>query len=500
MLVDVLDRPDEVALATALFEERGWTVRAGETATPGRAGLTVEVRLRGARRGAVRAAVRDVERLADQAELGAWVRDAALVERGSPGSRTTYHMHRLIPAGTAVGRRAARVWIRLGLADEHRVVTVSAGPDSREKAEAELAARTLGDRPYVPEDHGLRVPGYSDEDPSPTRSRQQRRIEAAWLAGGAAGLLLAALCGLYVAWVPGPWKLLPALLSVAGALPLGKVSRETRHRSRSVQLAAGLTATTAVTAFGALAGSDMPQRTWWAMVLVLALGAYTVPGLVLALRGTFVVRHAVWLIPLAVPVAGTFLAWLGRQLRAVYLDEFGIPESSVPSSSLWTYLAVAEPLGATLFFVALCAATGGWLRHFHITGGEHRHSILAALSIVGLSFTAAGIGLGVDKAADAAGTAQTDAARGHAPSAYFGLEGTLVCVRPVSADQPIPVDNGPLPTDHPVLSFSSSGDWIHLWDPARRSATPDRRSFAVRREDVQLIPAENPATRRCPSP
>jgi hypothetical protein len=153
-----------------------------------------------------------------------------------------------------------------------------------------------------------------------------------------------------------------------------------------------------------------------------------------------------------------------------------------------------------LFFVALCTATGGWLRHLHITGGEHRHSVLAALSIVTLSFTVAGISFGVGKAADAADRAQTAAAHGRAPAAYFGLEGTLVCVRPVPADQQVPVDNGPVPTDHPVLSFGASGDWIHLWDPSRRAASPDRRSFAVRREDVQLLPAKTPATKSCPAP
>ncbi|WP_181449547.1 hypothetical protein [Streptomyces cyaneus] len=65
MLVDVVDHPDEVAYVTALFEERGWAVRLaeGDEAAPGvahRTTLVVEVRLHGARLGALRTATRGI--------------------------------------------------------------------------------------------------------------------------------------------------------------------------------------------------------------------------------------------------------------------------------------------------------------------------------------------------------------------------------------------------------------------------------------------------------
>lgn len=495
MLVEVVDHADEVALVTQLCEERGWSVRSARTDTAHRTALTVEVRLNGARRGAVRAAVRQVEQLAAQAELGAWVRDAALVQRERTRGRTTYHLHVKPPATTAVGRLTALLWTRLGLADEHRLISVPAGT-TEDEVRTELGSRDLGGATFDAARHAVRVPHYSDPTPPSSLPDQERRIRLAWTVAGGAGLVLALLCGLYVAWLPGRWKLLPALLGLAGGLPLGHVFKETRDRSLSVKLVAGLTVTLCATGFGALAGTTFAQRIWWEIVVLLVLAGYTVTGLVVALRGTFVARHAVWLIPLTVPVLGTFVAWLGEQLRTAYLDEFGIGQDSVPSSSLWTYVAVAEPLTFVLFFVALIAATAGWLRHFHLTKGDYGRPTLLMLGAVALLFATQGVKYGVDKATSAAARAQSAAARGRTPGAYFGLHGTLVCVRPVA--RPIPVDNGPVVTGHPVLSFGAAGDWIELWDPAR-PGDAGHRSFAVRREDVQLFPARNPASGRCPA-
>jgi hypothetical protein len=73
-----------------------------------------------------------------------------------------------------------------------------------------------------------------------------------------------------------------------------------------------------------------------------------------------------------------------------------------------------------------------------------------------------------------------------------------MCVHPVEPDQPVPVENGPVPTDHPVVSFGSAGDWIWLWDPDRHNGKI-QESFAVRCENVRLIPAKNPETKRCPA-
>ncbi|HET9383222.1 MAG TPA: hypothetical protein VFP69_20660 [Streptomyces sp.] len=504
MLVDVVDHPDEVGYATALFEERGWAVRsAGDAEAAPRAGrrtsLIVEVRLHGARFGAVRTAVADVELLARQASLGVWVRDAALVEHAHERARrTTYCVHRALPGGGRARQAAARLWTRLGGADEQRAVTVPAGPGSREAAEAELAGRDLGGRPFDAARHALRVPAHSDANPPLLRTPQERRSDRAWTVAGAAGIVVAVLCGMSVADADGWWRLPPALLSTPGALPLGRMAKETRDRSRAAQWAAGLAVTTAAAGFGALVGRDVRPAALWAGLLVLALAAFTGAGVVLALRRTVVTRHAAWLVPLSVPVAWSMVAWLGGQMHHAYLDRFGLRPETVPTPSLGRYLAAAEPmalaLGSALFFVAVA----GWLRHFHL-GRDATNRVFAVVltTLLAVGYALTAVALGIDRADDAARAAARAAARGTAPSGYFGLRGRLVCVRPLAPD--VAVENGPVPTGHPVLTFGAAGEWTWLWDPARRAGDPAPRAFAVRREDVQLLPVRGAGPGRCPA-
>ncbi|MDF3144774.1 hypothetical protein PBV88_26790, partial [Streptomyces sp. T21Q-yed] len=235
--------------------------------------------------------------------------------------------------------------------------------------------------------------------------------------------------------------------------------------------------------------------------LVLAVGVFTGAGVVLALRRTVFTRHAAWLVPLSVPVLWSMVGWLGRQMHDAYLDRFDIRAETVPSPRLGTYLVAAEPmglaLGSALFFVAVV----GWLRHFHLgRDASNRFFAIALATLVIVVYALSAVALGTGQAASAAGRAAENAARrGVQPSDYFGVYGHFMCVRPVDASHPLAVENGPVPTGHPVVSFGTSGDWIWLWDPARNNGKV-QESFAVRREDVQLIPAENPETKLCPAP
>jgi hypothetical protein len=496
MLVDVVDQPDEVAYVTSLFEERGWAVRPAEPAeaapaVANRVSLVVEVRLHGARLGALRTATAEVERLARQAELGAWLRDAALVEHPRPAT-TTYNVHRVLPSWGGV-----LTW--LGFADEQRAVTVPAGPESEQGARTELTARTLGGRPFDPAAHGLRVPGHSDANPPRDETSQERRVRLAWVTAGATGIALAMVCGVSVMSVDGWWKVLPALLSTAGALPLGRMAKETRDRGRAVQWAAGLAGTSALAGFGMLAGRDVdPEGLAQGMVIV-AGTAFTGFGVVLALRRTFFTRHAAWILPLSVPVVWSMVAWLGGQMHDDYLDRFDIRVDAVPTPRLGTYLVAAEPmvlaLASGLFFLAVV----GWGRHFHLgRDGGNRFFAAVVVTLLAVAYALTAIGLGTKQAASAAGRAAENAAReGAEPPSYFGIHGHFMCLRPVDPDKPLAVENGPAPTTRPVVSFGTSGDWIWLWDPARNEGDI-QESFAVRREDVELIPTENPETKRCP--
>ncbi|MFJ3665017.1 hypothetical protein ACIPSE_01030 [Streptomyces sp. NPDC090106] len=498
MLVDVVDDPDEVTYVTDVFEQRGWTVRPAEPgeaaeAPAHRRSLVVEVRLHGARFGALRTATAGVERLVRQAALGAWVRDAALVEHERPPV-TTYHVHRVLPGWGGL-------LVRLGLADAQRAVTVAAGPSSRDDARTALTARDLGGRAFDPATHEVRVPAYADGNPPGDETARERRVRRAWTAAGGAGAVLAILCGMSLASADGWWRLLPAVLSTAGALPMALTLKETRNLGRRAQWAAGLAGTTALASFGALVGQDTRPEDLWQPVLIGAAAAFVGIGVVLALRRTAVTRHTAWLIPLSVPVLWPLVAWLGGQMHGEYLNRFDIRADAVPTPSLGRYMAAAEPMalafGSVLFFLAVA----GWLRHFH----AGRDAVLRVYGIVlgallAVLFPLFAIALGAERATSAADrSAERVAAQGAEPADYFGLQGRLVCLRPVDASHPLPVDNGPAPTGHPVLSFGTGGDWIWLWDPARHGKDV-QESFAVRREDVQLIPAENPRTRTCPAP
>ncbi|MFF4753263.1 hypothetical protein ACWD5R_26740 [Streptomyces sp. NPDC002514] len=85
ILVEIADDPNETALAEELFADRGWPVRPAEEperagCPPERVARVVEVRLTGAREGAVERALGLVDRLAVAASLNMWARDAVLLE------------------------------------------------------------------------------------------------------------------------------------------------------------------------------------------------------------------------------------------------------------------------------------------------------------------------------------------------------------------------------------------------------------------------------------
>lgn len=408
------------------MEARGWAVRragredAPATADGGRVALVVEVRLSGSRRRAEKAACGAVERLARTHQLALWVRDAALLLRPDD-PRTEYRVIRRPGAGTGWRDRLARWWAACGGRGAHRLLRVPGGL-TREAVERELAERPLGGRTFTSEAYELR--------PAPPETEEEAT-------------------------------------AVEG--------RRTASRVRVLPGAA--VAAAAVLGWAALDGTGL---LWWPLT---AAALFCAPGVYFALRDSWFSRNAVWLVPLALPVGWSLVTWLGRLMQALYLDRFGIPSGSVRSAGdLWPYAAAAEPLGLALGFVLFFTAVAGWLRHVHIAKGDNRLALVALTVLLSAAFAATALFTGVRDADRAAREAATAAHRGHAPAAYFGVRGTLMCVVPVG-EGPVPVENGPVPAGHAVLSFGASGDWIWLWDPDRSQA------LSVRREDVQLLPA-----------
>jgi hypothetical protein len=182
------------------------------------------------------------------------------------------------------------------------------------------------------------------------------------------------------------------------------------------------------------------------------------------------------------------VAWLGRLMRAAYLEAFGIPSGSVRrTESLYDYAAAAEPLGLGLAFALLFVGALGWMRYAYLALGDNRLFAVATILVLSVVYAVTAIALGMKEADTAAERAMAEAVEGRDPSTgYFGLEGELVCVRPIG-EAAIPVENGPVPTGHPVLSFGSSEEWIWLWDPERFNDREVPDTFAVRREDVRLV-------------
>lgn len=159
---------------------------------------------------------------------------------------------------------------------------------------------------------------------------------------------------------------------------------------------------------------------------------------------------------------------------------FGVPSEAIQVSVYWSYAASLKPIGIALGLAVVVLAVAGWMRHYHQwvhARGMVRIGVpLMSLFVIGISLTAGLLG-----AETAANRARTAAASGETPAAYYGVQGSLVCVKPVSKD--IPVFNGPLAATRPLLTFGTSGDRVWLWDPRRDEA------LSVRLEDVVVTEA-----------
>ncbi|KAB8164248.1 hypothetical protein FH609_013640 [Streptomyces sp. 3MP-14] len=144
--------------------------------------------------------------------------------------------------------------------------------------------------------------------------------------------------------------------------------------------------------------------------------------------------------------------------------------------------AAGKPLGPALGLCLLILGAVGWIRHF-----SSAPAYLAVPVTVGLCavYALTAVLLAAEGAGAAAEQAKADVRAGRTLASYFGLHPSIMCVAP-TGDGPIAVENGPVPTDRPVLSFGSSGTWIWLWDAHRDGDDTTWRTFATRREDIQL--------------
>ncbi|MET8770773.1 hypothetical protein [Streptomyces sp. NPDC004658] len=495
LVVEVRDEPDERELATEVFAaQEGWRVRPARdtdaiSAEAGYTALVVDVPLRGSRLSARSTAVEQLTSLASRRRLDVWVREAALVRPGAAEPVTTYHVHHKVPDGAGpVLRWLAEHWVAVGGWDVGRTLHLRGEhtEEQRERAQAELAGRTLGGTPFDPEAHDLRRSlGPAPHDGWAGPRRRSLTVALGCLvafAGVAAGIVL----GAYAT----PWRF-PALLIPAGLCwPVGRWVTSNEPRPWLVALGCGvvLTGGPAFLGFMWARSGDIGTRRQLAAFAVIAVVAFTVFGLWYALSASWFSRNMQWFLPVLAAPVPFVMPWAGSFLHAMYLEDFfGIPVDSVHVAFYWQYAVAFRPLATAVACGLVLLALGGWARHFHVQTGATGLVpwVLPLMLVVAVLTVAVGALNGVEKAADRT----MDAVRaGRRPPAYFGLRGELVCVKPLGTD--VPVINGPVPVRHPVLSFQASGDTVWLWDPdPARGEDTARHSLRLRAEDVALVRA-----------
>ncbi|MEU4270801.1 hypothetical protein [Streptomyces sp. NPDC026092] len=448
--------------------------------------MLVEVRLHGARFRAVQAAASEIEELARRHQAGMWVVDAALIGHElSVDHRTVLHAYHRPPEIEPDSserpdlRSQLFIWrTLLGLVTSVRIVKLEGRPHVGAVADR-LAHGAFTRRRYDSETLQLRIPvgmeGRNPEDP-PAESRSPwpaALLFSAWLLTGVA-------CGYVAALSEGMLAMVPLLIACALVRPVG-LQLFPHHESRpwSVPLAAGSLFVGALVAIGMRIPSIASSTPSAATVAWAAASVVLVPLLSYGLRYAFVhswfSRNANWAVPALVPVLGLILPWFGGLMHTVYLQRaFGLPSEAAPVSLYWSYAASLVPVGVAALGVAVVLAVAGWARHFHfiqVRGMQRVGLALITLFIVGMTLLT-----GLAVAQLGATQARTTAASGRNPAPYYGVQGALVCVKPLNKD--IAVFNGPFASTHPVLTFGPSGDRVWLWDPQRG------KSLSVRLEDV----------------
>ncbi|MFI7006653.1 hypothetical protein [Streptomyces sp. NPDC050145] len=442
--MEVLDRPEEVDLLSALCAMLGWPARAPLpdeirlVPAPGWALRIVEARIRALRDGAVEQAVATFDGYAQARAVSVHCRDATLVERlhrplaewqlrGKPQTVRHDLLQRVHAVAGTDGHDQDSGTVRLV-----RVPVSLEEPRPRRQARARWMARKLLSEHAIPNRradvtrHVLRQPK--------ARSRWQVVVAAKFFLG----LVLMVVAAL------GKW----------GALGLGGTAGE------------------------------------W---LVIAMTVYVAGGTVLALRRTATHRAVPWILPFLVPLSVPVVRWLGEQVQNRYLRAFDVSSDAsdgfgVMRAGLWILIVFC---GAALLPVAYL----GWNRFLN-SAVDPRRAWMAWTPAVTL-----GALLGIALSGIVLYTASRDgrAARGVEAASgdsadYFGLHLEHVCVTFVTGRAPY-FGVRP-PENRALLTFGPDGDRIDLWGPPLKGYGSGR-SASIRLEDAQITYVKGMGS-RCP--
>ncbi|MEV2233687.1 hypothetical protein AB0H69_34625 [Streptomyces phaeochromogenes] len=491
VLLAVVDTPQEVELTTQLLDARGWAVREWEGSDPtavgpGRRGLLVEARLHGARPGAVRAAVSEIERIARRHQTGMWVVDAALIEHELDCDQWTRYRVSEQHDGTATRRFRPRALYR-ALATL-RIVNRPGRKDPVTVAEL-LETGALTGHPFHRRKHNLELlSGRQNNDDGsarpPDAATSTWRIAVPVLLS----LFLALATGSASVALDGSYRWLSIIAAILLTWPTGRLIVDNgSHRPLWMQLSWGVLVVGPVAASGAMLALAVPgpapevALVTICVVAGLAVFIFILQGLSHALVHSWLSRNANWAVPAMVPALALVLPWFGGLLHTLYLQTgFDIPADGASVSLYWRYMASLLPLGVAVALALAWVSVAGWLRHHYqwIPSRGTSTAVVYALCVVILGMFALA---GMSGAQRASGDAWSAVRAGKKPSPYYGLQGSLVCVKPLARQ--ISVFNGPLDSERPLLTFGPSGDRVWLWDPRRTE------SLSVRLEDVIVTEA-----------
>ncbi|MFC7303089.1 hypothetical protein ACFQVC_02500 [Streptomyces monticola] len=500
LVVEVLDDPDEVARATeALAAQPGWTVRPAEErdgVTPQTrcTVLVVDVAARGAKRTAVGSVREKAARLAEQRKIAMWVRRAWLHLPVRAPDVTVVHVHRTTPAGAGPLRSWLwRQWIAVGGADTHHTLLLPGPPDpdpevDKRRARAELVGRdVIGAEPFDPATHDVRL----SVGPRPAVHTSQRRLITHLLLTVAFVVAMAG-CGMVLAAGASPWRFAVLLPAAALVWPVGRWTTSNEPRPWVFRLSVGLVLTGSIVFLGFLWHSRRPGGLSAQLVALLPalLVVFTVLGVWHAVAHSWFSRNVHWLLPVLVAPLPFVLPWAGSFLHSVYLEDgLGIPANSVHIAFYWHYAAALEPLATAAGLALVFVACTGWARYFDWQMGAGGLIPWSAPLLIAVFAVTLGSST-LDEVADAAERAARDTRSGQRPGSYYGLQGELVCVRPLEKGKALPVHGGPAPVGHPVLTFKPEGDTVWVWDPdPARGRDATRHAVRLRAEDIELLPA-----------